>query len=62
MSQFLTEAELTAVRRLVRHLNAGFQPSSGGELAVEARLIDSNGEHAGTVTIHDGGEYGLVFP
>lgn len=57
---FLTEAELNFVKGLTHYLNESRPPDA--ELAVEAKLIDANGEHVGTVTIHDGGEYGLVFP
>lgn len=62
MSQFLTEKELNCVKGLVHYLNESMSVGDSDEIAIEARLIDANGEHVGTVTVHEGGAYGLVFP
>lgn len=60
MSNFLTPNDMVQIKNLIGHLNGVVTK----DLAVEAKLYDSNGEHVGTVkhisdTTH--GPYGFVM-
>ena len=60
-AQFLTEAELKQAHDLVRHINREMVPHMK-LLPDPIRLIDANGELAGTIEQVTGQQYGLVFP
>lgn len=51
--QYISEPELNQVKGLIAYLNHAM-PADGSNLAVEAVLTDSNGEHVGVVKVPEG--------
>jgi hypothetical protein len=62
MPNYISEVELNAVKGLLHYLNTNMQPIDG--IAVEGRIIDSNGESLGEIRYEQepGAGYVLGFP